>query len=459
MQKNPNILVVDDDLSILEVIEARLKAHGFRVFKASSAQQALNMLANERPDAIVSDMKMPQMDGMALLARVRAIQPDIPILFLTAYGTIEDAVESIKAGAVDYLTKPFEGRVLVEKLQDILDSAETSSTASDGARDAAESRFCYGRSPAMQSLYEMIERVADSDVSVLILGESGTGKERIARQIHQRSRRAQKPLVVVDCGATPTGLLESELFGHVKGSFTHAVRDKQGLIAAADGGTLFLDEIGNISSDMQLRMLRFLEDRKIRRIGAIDEQSVDCRVLAATNADLRESIAAGHFREDLYYRLRVVTLAVPALRERKEDIPLLAEAFIRQTSQGQDIAPVILPRETLNWLVDYHWPGNVRELKNAIEAGVVLCKHGVLHPDDFQLSDWQDPEDAFTAPSGQPLSLEESERGTIIEALKSARYIQSRAAQTLGISRRAIHYKIKKFGIDVKALKARADRF
>jgi len=256
--------------------------------------------------------------------------------------------------------------------------------------------------------------------------------------------------VVVDCGSTPTGLLESELFGHVRGSFTHAIRDKKGLIEAADHGTLFLDEIGNISAEMQVRLLRFLEERKIRRIGDIREIPVDCRVIAATNVDLPEEVEAGTFREDLYYRLRVVTLKIPPLRERKEDIPVLVQHFVESFCESHGLQRVKIPPETIKWLCEYPWPGNVRELKNALEASVVLCKDGTLRLSDlYQTGLPQIPVKAVAAAgSGDSLSLDDSERNAIIRALQQAGGVQKDAAQLLGISRRAIHYKIKKYGIE-----------
>ena len=261
--------------------------------------------------------------------------------------------------------------------------------------------------------------------------------------------------MVVDCGSTPAGLLETELFGHARGAFTHAVRDKKGLIEEADQGTLFLDEIGNISQDMQIRLLRFLEDRKIRRIGELREIPVDCRVIAATNSDLTEDIRAGRFREDLYYRLRVVTLNVPPLRDRKEDITSLAQHFVTSFCQGNGLPKVEIPPETFNWLREYPWPGNVRELKNAIEAGVVLCRNHILLPDDLLLSGLPDIA-ARLSPDPDPdsFSLKDSEYHTILRALKQTGGVQKDAAELLGISRRAIHYKIKKYGINISKIRS-----
>lgn len=445
MANQQTILIVDDDLHILEVLEARLSSAGFCVFKAAGAKEALNLLKTHHPDLMISDMKMPDMSGMSLLTEVHSIRPGLPVIFLTAYGTIPDAVRAVKAGAVEYFTKPFDGRELIKKVQDVLkDNAIPKKTFSTGHG------FYMGKSRAMKELYEMIERVAASDVNVLILGESGVGKERVARLIHEQGARKEHPFVVVDCGSTPTGLLESELFGHVKGSFTHAIRDKKGLMEAAHTGTLFLDEIGNISSEMQVRLLRFLEDRKIRRIGDIREISVDCRVIAATNSNLADEIREGKFREDLYYRLRVVTLTIPPLRERKEDIPAFAQNFAEAFCKSKGIAPIKLLPETIEYLCRYRWPGNVRELKNALEGGIVLSQNGVLRSEDLQLA--RIPENPSLPEN--PFSLDDSERDTIIRALRQSGGVQKDAADLLGISRRAIHYKIKKYGIKISDIRA-----
>ena len=439
------ILVVDDDLHILEVLEARLSSANYRVFTAPGAKEALDILADNHVDLMISDVRMPGMGGMELLEQARGQNPELPVIFVTAYGTIPDAVHAVKSGAIDYLTKPFNGRDLLLKVNDILKSA-----APPPVRETQSelSQVLYGgKSEAMKKLYELIERVAASDVNVLILGESGVGKELVARLIHDRGPRRDFPLVVVDCGSTPAGLLESELFGHVKGSFTHAVRDKKGLIEAADRGTLFLDEIGNISPEMQIRLLRFLEGRKIRRVGDLQEIAVDCRIISATNLDLPTEVAEGNFREDLYYRLRVVILRIPPLRERKEDIPLLANKFLKGFAESQGLPPVELPQQTIDWITEYPWPGNVRELKNALEGAVVLCQDGVLRPSDLHLTGLPDAP-ASSLPESVPLSLEESEKDIILRALEQAHWVQKDAAKLLGISRRTIHYKIKKFGIN-----------
>jgi DNA-binding NtrC family response regulator len=455
LTEKPTVLIVDDDLHILEVIEARLSSAEFQVLTATNVEDALDILHQAAVDLLISDVRMPGQGGMDLLREVRTLHPELPVIFLTAYGTIPDAVRAIKAGAVDYLTKPFSGRDLLQKVHKVLKESASAPSAAEVTTKAAAPELSQGvwgvKSASMKELYELIERVAPSQVSVLILGESGVGKERVARLIHQSGPRRQQPFVVVDCGSTPTGLLESELFGHVRGAFTHAIRDKKGLIEAAHGGTLFLDEIGNISPEMQIRLLRFLEERRIRRIGDLREIAVDCRVIAATNVDLPAEVEEGKFREDLYYRLRVVTLRIPPLRERREDIPLLARHFVESYCRSQGIPLVKLPGDTIEWLSRYPWPGNVRELKNALEAGVVMCREGVLHPSDLHISGLPEAALALTGGHDHALSLEKNERNAILRALEQAGWVQKDAAELLGISRRALHYKIRKFGIEVAA--------
>jgi DNA-binding NtrC family response regulator len=390
-------------------------------------------------------MKMPEMSGMELLALVSASHPQLPVIFLTAYGTIPDAVGALQSGAVDYLTKPFDGRDLVKKIQTIL-----SAPPAPRPNLPREDGFIWGVSPAMLELREMLEKVAGSNANVLILGESGVGKECIAKLLHGSGSRQDSPYIVVDCGSTPPGILESELFGHMKGSFTHAIADKKGLIEAAHGGTLFLDEIGNISPEMQSRLLRFLEEKTIRQVGAIKEKSVDCRVIAATNADIKAAVDTGKFRQDLYYRLKVVTLQIPPLRDRREDIPELVRYFINAYLQDNALPPIDLPDTTLEWLQTRSWPGNVRELKNALHTGIILCHNNQILPDDLQLES-EAPSDS--RPSEDNYSMEQSEKEAIIRALRQTKGVKKDAAELLGISRRAIQYKSKKYNLDTADFK------
>ena len=451
MSAQSRILIIDDDSNVLEVLNARLLSAGYVVQKASDAAEAIDMLTKKMPDLVISDVKMPGMDGMALLDKIKERYPGLPVIFLTAYGNVSEAVHAVKTGAVDYLEKPFNGHDLVEKIEDVLNACSLDDHPDSGGA-AVEDGFYWGDSREMKKLYDLVRRVARSEVNVMILGESGVGKERIADLIHKKGPRKKKPFVVVDCGSTANGLLETELFGHAKGSFTHAIRDKKGLIEAADRGTLFLDEVGNVSAEMQTRLLRFMEERKIRRIGTLDAIPVDCRVISATNSDLVQAINKGEFRQDLYYRLRGVTIKIPALRERKSDIPKLARFFVSEYCKAHGLEKVALPKETIDCLCDYNWPGNVRELKNALEAGIVLCRDRVLKPADLQFCELTPgvPDDPAEEAS---FSIEESEKNMIIRALKQTRGVQKHAADLMGISRRAIHYKIKKYGINVSQIR------
>ncbi len=445
------ILIVDDDLNVLEVLEARLTFAGYKTVKAASAAEALVRLTETSLDLMVSDIKMPGMNGLELFEKVHSTHPDLPVIFLTAYGTIPDAVKAVKAGAYDYLTKPFDGHELLDKINEIVNRRTPMPPPTDSP--VPPQSLYTGKSPVMARLYSIIARVALSDVNILLLGESGVGKEHVAKLVHRHSTRSKGPFVVVDCGATPPGLLESELFGHKRGAFTHAVSDKKGLIEASDNGTLFLDEIGNISPEMQMRLLRFLEDRKIRRVGSLRQIPVNCRIIAATNSDLTADIEGGRFREDLYYRLRVVSLDVPRLRDRREDIPDLARSFVDIHTKTHGIPMVEILPETMEWICSYPWPGNVRELKNALEAGIVLCLDGKLRVKDLQLTGL--PQNQKNVPADRaPYSLESNEENAIIRALEKTGGVQKTAADLLGISRRAIHYKVKKFDIDVAAIRS-----
>ena len=441
-----SILLVDDDPHILEVLEARLSSAKFRVSTATGAQEALGILDGQEVDLVITDVRMPGIGGMDLLREIHALRPDLPVIFMTAYGTIPDTVSAIKAGAEDYLTKPLRGRELILRVNEVLNKTPSKANRRTASPPPLSEMLFGGKTASMRELYDLIERVAPSDVNVLILGESGVGKELVAQLLHQKGLRQDRPFVVVDCGSTPTGLLESELFGHVKGSFTHAIRDKTGLIEAADGGTLFLDEIGNISAEMQVRLLRFLEERKIRKVGGLQAISVDCRIIAATNLDLTSEVEEGRFREDLFYRLRVITLRIPPLRERKKDIPLLAQRFVEDFCNNKECSPMTLPSETIEWLCEHPWPGNVRELKNAVEGAVTLCQSDILRPTDFQIAGVQEIS-PLPSSSDSSLSLQECEQNLIVNALDKAGGVQKDAATMLGISRRALHYKIKKYGI------------
>lgn len=446
MKTSCSLLLVDDDPSILEVLDARFSAAGFNLYKATSGAAALDILHANKVDLVVSDVKMPNMSGIELYSEIQSISPELPVIFLTAHGSISEAVVAVRSGAIDYVEKPFDGKSLVKKVKDFFGKSHSKNRFDKPSSHEGIS-FEWGKSKEMLDLREMVERVASSEVNTLILGESGVGKECIAQAIHTNSKRKNGPYIIVDCGSTPPGILESELFGHTKGAFTNAIQDKKGLIEAADGGTLFLDEIGNISADMQHRLLRFLEDRKIRKVGSIEEKRIDCRVVAATNADLNADIESGKFRQDLYYRLRVVTLTIPPLRARPEDIPDLATLFVNKHCASYGMAPIEIPEKTMRWIQDFDWPGNVRELKNALEAGVVLCNDGILTPEDLQLEHEMYERSEQSPSEPDSFSLESSEKEAIIRALRETNGIQKSAAELLNISRRSIHYKLKKYNI------------
>lgn len=444
MTTAPRILIVDDDPSILEVLDARLTASNFLVSRAQDAATAIQILKNQPIDLLLSDIKMPRKSGIELFTQIQKTLPDLPVIFLTAYGTIPDAVNAIRQGAVDYISKPFDGRTLIRKINDTL--AAQCRITEKKCPTSFEGDYYWGKSRIMKSLYSMVQKVSATQVNVLILGESGVGKECIARHIHQNSPRQDQSYMVVDCGSTPAGILESELFGHLKGAFTNAVKDKKGLIQAADRGTLFLDEIGNISQDMQCRLLRFLEDGKIRQVGSVTDENIDCRVIAATNADLMKDIEAGSFRQDLYYRLKGITLTIPPLRERKEDIPVLSHFFVDRYTQTHGIESTRITDTTMKVLTEHPWPGNIRELKNSLEAGTILCQDHTIQPWDLQIENIRKSA-TLVSDAQQEFSIEESEKNTIIRALKKSRGVQKYAADLLNISKRAIHYKVKKYKI------------
>jgi DNA-binding NtrC family response regulator len=440
VSRERTILVVDDDPGVCQVLQDLLVTVGYRGVFAATGEDALLKLEGGGVDLVISDDRMPGMSGRELLWECVRRWPGLPVVLLTGYGNVPDAVEAIKAGAEDYLLKPFDGRDLLRRITSILQVR--GDLVWRGGRNLLAEELWGGKSPAMQRLCKLIERVAPTEATVLLLGESGTGKEKIAGLLHRLSLRASGPFVVVDCGSTPSTLLESELFGHAKGAFTNAFKDKKGLVAEAHGGTLFLDEIGNISSEMQLRLLRFLQERRIRRVGDVAETPVNCRVVAATNADLAELVRRGEFREDLYYRLKVITIQVPPLRERKADIPVLAERFLQVFAE--DGRARRLDPEVSEAMLDYAWPGNVRELRNMLEAAAILSSDNVIRMEDMQFEE----ADLDVPLAGNVLSLEGSERQVILSALEKSNWVVKDAADLLGISRRTMHYKIKKFRIE-----------
>ena len=372
--ENPRVLLGDDDKDLLQLIAMRLSAAGYAVTAVESGEAALAALAVSRPQVVVTDLRMQGMDGMALFDAVHRDSPSLPVLILTAHGTIPEAVSATRRGVFSFLTKPFEPKVLLDT---VAEAMRLSSPPASGELEAWRAELIT-RSSAMEDLLSQARRVAASDASVCLYGASGTGKELLARAIHRASPRAEAPFVAVNCGAIPEGLLESELFGHKKGSFTGAVSDRRGLFQAAQGGTLFLDEIGDMPLPLQVKLLRALEERKIRPVGSHESFEVDVRVIAATHRKLEERIASGEFREDLYYRLNVVKLYIPTLAERREDIPLLANHFLSRLGERYRRGHLAYSPEAMQLLVSAPWPGNVRQLLNVIEQAVALASTEVI---------------------------------------------------------------------------------
>ncbi|PWW47900.1 sigma 54-interacting transcriptional regulator [Melaminivora alkalimesophila] len=406
------ILVVDDDADMLRLLSLRLRAAGYDVATAASAEAALAHFDLERPQLVLSDVRLPGRDGLALFDELRARCPALPVILMTAHGTIPDAVEATAKGVFTYLTKPFDGRALLEQIDQAL--ALAAPAALPAQADSRWRSEIISRSGRMADLLAEAYMVAQSDASVLLLGESGTGKELLARAIHRASPRAGKPFVAINCGAIPEALLESELFGHVKGAFTDAVSHHKGLFQAADGGTLLLDEIGDMPPALQVKLLRVLQERAVRPVGSSQSQPVDVRIISATHRDLEAAMAAGQFREDLYYRLHVVTLTLPTLAERREDIPLLANHFLDQLARKYDRKLSGFSPEALKALTTAPWPGNVRQLYNAVEQVCALSTTPLVPLSLVQR--------ALRVPGAQVLSLAEArqrfEREYLVGLLK-----------------------------------------
>ncbi len=446
------ILVVDDDENALQVIRTRLQSENYNVDAASRGPEALDKLRERQYDVMIADMRMPGMNGVELMKEAQTMDRNVQTIILTAYGTIDSAVWAMKEGAFDYLTKPFGGKELLFRVERALEKTRLTTEVKE-LRQQIEGKYNFSafcaKSQKMRALLSVLERVIESDSTVLVEGESGTGKELTARIIHYEGRRKGQKFVPVDCGATPENLLESELFGHIRGAFTNANWTKKGLFEVAHRGTIFLDEIGNISPEMQTRLLRVLQEGEIKPVGDIRVKKVDCRVIGASNKNLREMVNAGRFREDLFYRLSVLNIVMPPLRERKEDIPLLANQLLKEFSQKMEKRIVAIDRDVMKLFLEYHWPGNVRELKNVIESAVVMAREDHLTRDDLILTDFQRPYGEALDGVGvsRTTVLREHERQLVVEALKKCNWVQKDAAEILGISGRVINYKIKTLGI------------
>ena len=443
------ILVVDDEPAQRELVTGFLAKRGFEVAQAPGGQVALARFKQEPFDLVLTDQKMPDLSGLQVLEGVRAITPETAVIIMTAYGTIETAVGAIKAGAADYLTKPLNLDELLHRIHQVRERQHLLSENRQLRLALAERHRVegiIGESGPMQEALSLVRRVAPSDATVLIRGESGTGKEVIAKAIHYASARAAGPLVKVNCAALAESLLEAELFGHEKGAFTGAIATRKGRFELADGGSLFLDEIGDLAAHTQVKLLRVLQEREFERVGSSRPITVNVRLLAATHRDLEALVRDGRFREDLYYRINVVTVMLPPLRERRDDLPLLIDHFVR-TFAAKNTKPIEgLTREAREALLRYDYPGNVRELENLIERAVVLTRDDVIGVADLPLT-LHDPAPEPAVDAGLEAAVEGLERRMIREALAGASGVQTRAAELLGISERVLRYKLKKYGL------------
>ncbi len=456
------ILIVDDDASQRRLIEFWLQEEGYATVAVGDGVAALRVFEEKSPAAVISDIRMPGMSGLDLLARVKDLNADAPVILITAFGTVNDAVEAMKLGAADYILKPLnadELKVAVRRALERQHLLDENRYLREFAGTAFRFENIVGQSRKMRDVLELCARVAGRDSTILLTGESGTGKELLAKAIHQNSLRAGKPFVTVNCGALPEGLAESELFGHRKGSFTGAIADRAGKFEAANEGTIFLDEVGDLSANLQVKLLRVIQEREIDKIGNPQPIKVNVRILAATNRKLKTLVEDGQFREDLFYRLSVVTIDVPPLRERNDDIPLLADYFLKTFRERYHLPQLSLADEALADILRYQWPGNVRQLENVIERLVVLAHGDVIRPEDLPPEvreaesriaeiDLKLPDDGF--------DLEQVEKEILLRALEKHGWNQTRAARYLNLTRKTLIYRMEKFGLSAPAGKTEA---
>lgn len=457
----PSILVVDDELSMREFLKILLEKEGYQVTTASEASSAIDLIENKNFDLVLSDIKMPGMGGLSLLEKIKDIDNSLPVIMITAYASPENAVVAMKSGAFDYITKPFKVDEIVKIIKSAI-AASAPSRTEEISEETDSFEGIIGKSPEMLKIYNLISRIAPTPASILIYGESGTGKELVAQAIHNLSRVQDKPFVPITCSAIPETLLESELFGHVKGAFTGAISNKIGLFELAEGGSVFLDEIGELTPLIQTKLLRVLQEREIKRVGGTDTIKVNVRIIAATNKNLEEEIIAGRFREDLFYRLAVVPIRVPPLRERKGDVPLLVNHFLKKFSDKMGKVVQEISSYAMKVLMEYDYPGNVRELENIIERGVALESSNIILPESLTLSTYKKEgmpvekrSDAFIAvdsedelySQGLDEIMAQLEKQMIEHALAKTDNSKMRAAELLKISFRSLRYKVQKYDI------------
>ncbi|AOT69139.1 sigma-54-dependent transcriptional regulator [Geosporobacter ferrireducens] len=444
------ILIADDEKNMIWAMKKALKDERYRLITASDGEEAVKTVQAEEPDLILLDLRMPKMDGMEALREIRKINDKIPIIMLTAHGTMESAIEAMKLGALDYLSKPFdidELKIIIEKALNIGNMQQQIEFLTEELQRST-GKSIIGTSDKIKAVLEIVNRVAVSNATVLITGESGTGKELIANAIHHNSNRKDKPYIKVNCGALPEGLLESELFGHEKGAFTGAIARKPGRFERAEGGTIFLDEVGELTPAVQVKLLRVLQEKEFERVGGVETIKADVRVIAATNRDLKEMVAQGTFREDLFYRLNVIPIELPPLRERKVDIPPLIDYFAEKLCKEMGRSKIRFDQEAIDILVNYPWQGNIRELENVIERIVILnqgeqvVKEVLPKEIIFQNSEVKD----FILPE-EGIQLEQLEKSFIEQALERTDHNQTQAAKLLGITRHTLIYRMEKHGI------------
>ncbi len=446
-----NILIVEDEPKMLRLLEMNLAEDEHSIFSAGDAETGAKILRRERIDLILTDLKLPGTSGLNFLQEVKQGNPSLPVVVMTAFGTVETAVEAMKAGASDYVLKPFsmeEIKLIVHKELEVNRLVEENRSLREALGRRYEFSNIVARSPKMQEVLGIVERVAPTNSTVLLGGESGVGKDLIARAIHQHSRRANGPFVKINCTAIPENLLESELFGYERGAFTGAVTSKPGKFELADKGTIFLDEIGDVPPAIQVKLLNVLQDRQFERLGGTKTIKVEVRLVAATNRDLRAALEQGTFREDLYYRLNVVPISIPPLREHKEDIPYLVEHFIAKFAADSDKEITGIAPEALNRLSQFHWPGNVRELENIIERAVAYGHGPLLKPEDIRLDTAPLKQANGSAPFiPEGMTLDQWEDEIVQEALRRANGNKSQAARLLGLSRNSLRYRLAKIGV------------